>query len=142
MIGLVQFLPLFALTLVAGETADRHDRRRILVICYLAQLLISAGLAFRSGARGRLVADLCPGRVCSAVPGRSSNRRRALLGPTLVPLQLLPRAIATNSLAAQLGIMLGPALGGLLCVVSPVLGYAVSAGLYAAAGVLCPVDSR
>src|SRR6516162_6265481 len=36
MIGLVQFLPLFALTLVAGETADRHDRRRILIVCYLA----------------------------------------------------------------------------------------------------------
>src|SRR5262249_55914303 len=48
MIGLVQFLPLFALTLVAGETADRHDRRRILTLSYLAQLLISAGLAFRS----------------------------------------------------------------------------------------------
>src|SRR5215469_2388773 len=28
MIGLAQFLPLFALTLVAGEAADRHDRRR------------------------------------------------------------------------------------------------------------------
>ena len=27
MIGLAQFLPQFALTLVAGEAADRHDRR-------------------------------------------------------------------------------------------------------------------
>ena len=34
----------------------------------------------------------------------------------LVPLRLLPRAIATNSLAAQLASILGPALGGLLCV--------------------------
>lgn len=49
----------------------------------------------------------------------------------LVPLRLVPRAIATNSLAAQLASVLGPALGGLLCAVSPVLGYAVSAGLYA-----------
>src|SRR5580658_8739817 len=54
MIGLVQFLPLFALTLVAGETADRHDRRLILTVCYLAQLLISAGLAFRSALGGGL----------------------------------------------------------------------------------------
>jgi hypothetical protein len=51
----------------------------------------------------------------------------------LVPLQLLPRAIATNSLVFQLASILGPALGGLLCVASPVLGYAVCAGLYAAA---------
>lgn len=34
MIGLAQFLPLFALTLVAGETADRHDRRRVLALCF------------------------------------------------------------------------------------------------------------
>ena len=54
MIGLAQFLPLFALTLIAGETADRHDRRRILTLCYLAQLLISAGLAFRSALGGGL----------------------------------------------------------------------------------------
>jgi len=62
-----------------------------------------------------------------------------------VPLRLLPRAIATNSLAAQLASILGPALGGLLCVVSPVLGYAVSAGLYAAAGscaLLIRADTR
>lgn len=31
MIELAQFLPLVALTLVAGEIADRHDRRRILM---------------------------------------------------------------------------------------------------------------
>src|ERR1700733_1067545 len=36
MIGLAQFMPLFALTLIAGEAADRHDRRRILALCYLA----------------------------------------------------------------------------------------------------------
>ena len=63
----------------------------------------------------------------------------------LVPLRLLPRAIATNSLAAQLASILGPALGGLLCVVSPVLGYAVSAGLYAAAAscaLLIRADTR
>src|SRR5437763_7592960 len=54
MIGLAQFLPLFALTLLAGETADRHDRRRILALCYVAQLLISAGLAFQSALGGGL----------------------------------------------------------------------------------------
>ena len=51
----------------------------------------------------------------------------------LVPLRLLPRAIATNSLAAQLA-RSWARRWGLLCAVSPVLGYAVSAGLYAAAG--------
>ena len=144
MIGLAQFLPLFALTLVAGETADRHDRRGILIVCYLAQLLISLGLAVRSALGG----GLWPIFVLAAVFGGSRafyQPTGSALGPMLVPLWLLPRAIATNSLAAQLASILGPALGGLLCVVSPILGYAVSAGLYAAAGacaLLIRADTR
>jgi MFS family permease len=144
MIGLAQFLPLFALTLVAGETADRHDRRRILTLCYLAQFLISAGLGFRSA----LVGGLWPIFALAALFGCARaffQPTASALGPMLVPLRLLPRAIATNSLAAQLGSILGPALGGLLCVVSPVLGYAVSAGLYAAAAscaLLIRADTR
>src|ERR1044072_9361613 len=38
MIGLVQFLPMFALVLLAGETADRYDRRKILLGCCALQV--------------------------------------------------------------------------------------------------------
>jgi MFS family permease len=134
MIGLAQFLPLFVLTLLAGETADRHDRRRILVFCYMGQFLVSAALALRSGLGG----GLWPIFALAALFGCARaffQPTASALGPMLVPLRLLPRAIATNSLAAQLASIVGPALGGLLCVVSPVLGYTVSAGLYAAAAV-------
>jgi MFS family permease len=144
MIGLVQFLPLFALTLIAGETADRHDRRRIIARCYLTQVSISVGLAFRSGLGGGLwpifaLAGLFGSARAFFQPTASA------LGPMLVPRRLLPRAIATNSLAAQLASILGPALGGLLCFVSPILGYAVSAGLYGAAAccaLLIRADTR
>jgi MFS family permease len=130
MIGLAQFLPLFALTLIAGETADRHDRRSILALCYLAQLLISAGLAVRSAIGGGLWPIFALAGVFGCARAFFQPTASAL-GPMLVPLWLLPRAIATNSLTNQLALILGPALGGLLCVASPVLGYAVSAGLYA-----------
>jgi MFS family permease len=132
MIGLVQFLPLTALTLLAGDTADRHDRRRTLFLCYVAQLAVSAGLAARSAAGG----GLWPIFVLAGFSGCARayfQPTASALGPMLVPLWLLPRAIAANSLAAQLASIIGPALGGLLCVGSPALGYAVSAGLYAAA---------
>ena len=132
MIGLAQFLPLFALTLVAGEAADRHDRRRILALCYLTQFAASAALATRSWIGG----GLGPIFAIAALFGCSRaffQPAASALGPMLVPLWLLPRAIATNSLAAQLGSILGPALGGGLCAISPVRGYLVSAGLYAAA---------
>jgi MFS family permease len=144
MIGLVEFLPLFALSLVAGETADRHDRGRILSVCYLALLLNSTGLAMRSVIGGAL----WPLFAFAAFFGCARAfflPTASALGPMLVPLHLLPRAIATNSLASQFASILGPALGGLLCVMSPALGYAVSAGLFAAAAscaLLLRADTR
>jgi MFS family permease len=140
MIGLAQFLPLFALALFAGEIADRHDRRRILLFCNLAQLSISSGLAFQSTLGGGLWPIFAFAGLFGCARAFFQPTASAL-GPMLVPLWLLPRAIATNSLAAQLASILGPALGGLLCAVSPVLGYAVSAGLYAA-GAACTLLIR
>src|SRR5262249_53955954 len=130
MIGLVEFLPLVALTLIAGETADRYDRRRILALCYLTQLGIAASLAIWSAAGGGLWPIFALATLFGCARAFFQPTASAL-GPMLVPLRLLPRAIATNSLAFQLASILGPALGGLLCAVSPVLGYAVTAGLYA-----------
>lgn len=129
MIGLVQFLPLLALTLVAGETADRHNRRLILTLCYSTQLFVCLALALRSSFEN----ELWPIFVLATL--YSSSRAffqptSSALGPMLVPIHLLPRAIATNSLAVQLASILGPALGGLLCSITPVLGYSVCVALY------------
>jgi MFS family permease len=140
MIGLAQFLPLFCLTLVAGEVADRHDRRRILTLCYLAQLLTSLGLAFHSELGG----GLWPIFALSAIFGCARaffQPSAGALGPMLVPHHLLPRAIATNSLVSQLGMICGPALGGILCAVSPTAGYAVCVGMYGVA-VCCTLMIR
>jgi MFS family permease len=144
MIGLAQFLPLFALTLVAGEAADRYDRRRLMTLCYLTQLLTAVGLAVRSGFGSGLWPIFALAALFGAARAFFQPAARAL-GPMLVPLRLLPRAIATNSLAWQLASILGPALGGLLCAASPVLGYAVSAALYgtsAACVLLIRADTR
>ncbi|OWK36425.1 MFS transporter [Fimbriiglobus ruber] len=133
MIGLAQFLPLFALTLFAGETADRYDRRYILAACFATQLLTAAGFAGHSEFGG----GLWPIFALAALFGCARaffQPAASALGPMLVPRHLLPRAIATNSLAAQLASILGPALGGLLCAASPSLGYGVCSGLYAIAG--------
>jgi MFS family permease len=91
--------------------------------------LTAAGLAFLSAIGG----GLGPIFVLAALFGCARaffQPTASALGPMLVPLSLLPRAIATNSLGTQLASILGPALGGLLCIKSPLLGYGVSAGLY------------
>ena len=45
-VGLAQFLPAISLSLVAGQTADRFDRRAILRICQLGQSVCSVLLFF------------------------------------------------------------------------------------------------
>lgn len=135
MIGLAQFLPLFALTLTAGETADRHDRRAILVLCMLGQLAIAAFLAahstfFSAGVWPIFAAAAAFGCIRAFYAPASQS-----LGPMLVPVELLPRAIATNALVFQTAAILGPAVGGLLCAIAPSVGYAVCVGFYLLAGI-------
>jgi MFS family permease len=134
MIGLAQFLPLLALTLVAGETADRYSRRLILTFCYVTQLLTSAGLIVRA-AEG---STLWPIFVLAALFGSARTflyPTASALGPMLVPPYLMPRAITVNALAAQVASILGPALGGALCAVSPSLGYVVCMCLFSTAAI-------
>ena len=56
--------------------------------------------------------------------------------PAVVPLPLLARATAASSSATQLAVIAGPALGGLLYAVSPVLVYSLCCTLYMSAGLL------
>ena len=44
LIGLVQFAAPLLLTFVAGEVADRYDRRAIVRVCYVVQTVVTTGL--------------------------------------------------------------------------------------------------
>ena len=84
MIGLAQFLPLFALTLTAGETADRHDRRLIAAICLAVDAATAASLAVLAfvDQHGAL-ADLCrrhPVRLGENLPQPGQHGARADAG--------------------------------------------------------------
>ena len=134
MVGLAQFLPLFCLTLLAGATADRHDRRTIMLSCIAVEIvcvLALAGLAFQPHQ------VLWPIFAIAAVFGASRaflSPASGAMGPMLVPRESLPTAIAWNSLGYQAGNMIGPWVGGALCAISPAVAYLGSAGLYVAAG--------
>ncbi len=132
MVGLAQFLPLFLLSLFAGDAADRHDRRRIIFICIGVEIACVAVLAVMA-VRGS--AAFWPIFGLALVFGAARaffNPASTALAPTLVPPSLLPRSIAWSSLSWQAASIGGPALGGLLCAVSPAASYEVVAGLYAA----------
>ncbi len=130
MVGLVQFLPLFALTLVAGAVADHYDRKRIYLICLVSEVVCVGGLIWVSAqaepslALIFLIAGLFGAARAFISPAMSA------MGPMLVPRNILPRTIAMNSLAWQTGAILGPWLGGALVAASPMVAYGCTAVLY------------
>jgi MFS family permease len=133
LVGLAQFLPLFALALVTGWTADRIDRR-LIARATIGLQLVCAGMLAALTLTGSvtlpslfLVAALLGVARAFAMPAIGA------LAPNLVPIEVLPRAIATANIASRVGAILGPALGGYLYVLSPHAPYTASAALEAVA---------
>ena len=85
LIGLVQFVPLFALTLVAGWVADRVDRRSSPAPSIALELLCAAILAWLTWTGGGHPAALF---VVAALLGVA----RAFAGPALQRARAQPRA--------------------------------------------------
>lgn len=131
LLGLAQFLPLFLLTPVAGVVADRFDRRNVagLSICLDMTVALTLAIATYSGA---LSLPLLFGL------GALHGTARVFIGPALssvapnvVPAELMPKAVAINSMAWQTGSVGGPAIAGLLFAGHPSLPYWTAVALLA-----------
>ncbi len=130
MIGLAAFIPVFLLTLPAGETADRHNRKTVLLVCFAGEIATVLTLAIATWQGWTSVQMLLiVGFLFGAARAFFAPANTAL-GPMLVPRALLPRAIAWNSLAWQTASIIGPAAGGLLVAKSPTYAYFTTFGLY------------
>ncbi len=132
-IGLVQFAPLFFLTLVTGWTADRVDRRWIARASILLELLCAAALAALAWTGTTTLGSLYLVAALLGVARAFAGPALGALAPNLVPRAILPNAIALSSIAWQSGAIAGPAMGGYLYALAPVAPYAASALLFAVA---------
>jgi MFS family permease len=133
MIGLAQFLPVLLLTLPAGEMADRYDRRLIAAVCLVIDAATAAALAVLALVDGRAMWPIYLAAVLFGAARTFLSPATTALGPMLVPRALLPKAIAWNSLSWQTASIVGPALGGVLCAISPVVSFGAAFGFYLAA---------
>jgi MFS family permease len=130
LIGLVQFAPLFLLTLVSGWTADRIDRRYI-ARAVLALEMLCAAILFWATWTGIISLPILFGVAALLGVARAfAGPAFGALAPNLVPREILPKAIAMSSMAWQSGSIAGPAIGGLLYDITPHLPYAVSTALF------------
>jgi len=112
LIGLSIFLPNMLFSLAAGHTADRFDRRRIVLICQGAQIAGALGLGLLTlhGIThiGWVYALLALIGTAQAFQAPSAQ---ALL-PLMVPPEHFSNAVAWNSSIWQLATIAGPCLGG------------------------------
>jgi MFS family permease len=131
LLGLATFLPLFFLALPAGVVADRYPRKTVLSACFAGEAVCAAALVWSSASGILNVEGLLVIAFFFGIARAFRAPAGVALAPMLVPVELLPRAIAWNSLAFQIGTISGPALAGLLVGHwSTTHAYAVALALY------------
>ena len=136
LVGLMQFVPMLALSLVIGQTVDHFDRRRIAGICQVAKALCAGTFALGTF-RGWLSRDAVLLLVLLAGTARAFEAPAiGAIVPGLVPRSLLQRAVAASATAQQTAIICGPALGGFLYLLGPAAVYAVCAATFVIAAIL------
>ena len=131
LIGLFQFLPLFVLTPFSGLAADRFDRRSLAQITLVLQFICAAVLAWFTWTEAIGFAVLYGVAIILGISRTFLGPALSSLAPNLVPKPILPTAIALSSISWQVGMIGGPALGGYLYAMEPVLPYAAAMGLFA-----------
>jgi len=131
LVGLVQFLPGILLFLVSGHVADRHDRRKLIILCYIAYAL-SFGLLLLTTlvATGSVSFIFAVLTLLGVVRAFNAPVSRALL-PQLVPEEDFANAVAWASTFFQGASILGPAVGGVVYAAfrGPRAVYALAMGL-------------
>jgi MFS family permease len=136
LVGLAQFLPGILLFLVAGQTADRVPRQRIVQTCFAGFGLCSGLLLFLSWRGAPSVYPIYAVLVLNGVTRAFNGPASQAFLPLLVDERDFPNAVTWSSSIFQASTVLGPALGGLI--------YGLFAGpapVYALAAVSCGVAS-
>lgn len=133
LIGLLQFAPLFVLTPFVGLAADKFDRRSLGRLTVVLQLICSAALAWATWHNAITLPILFSVAVLLGVARAFSGPALSALAPNLVPRKILPNAIALSSISWQVGMIVGPFIGGYTFSVLPSLPYIAASVLFGVA---------
>jgi MFS family permease len=112
--GLVELVPLVVFGLYGGALADHVDRRLMLVLTGAAQAVLTAVLLGNALlADPQVWAIYLLGGLLAVAQSLQRPSREALI-PRTVRHEELPAAVSLSSLGMQVGMLVGPALGGLV----------------------------
>lgn len=114
-----------------GVVADRMDRRLLLIIAAVVNLVVTAIMLLLFVSGWLAIWHIIALALVSSLTWALDNPARNALVPDLVGKENLANAIALNAVAVEITVVVGPALGGLLI---PVLGiggaYALITGIF------------
>jgi len=114
LVSLAQLVPLIAGALIGGSLGDALDRRLILLVASVLLALTSGGLAVNAlAAHPSLIALYLVSAAAAGLAGASSTASNAAVPALVAPRHLVP-AFAATQVVDQLGMVVGPALAGLL----------------------------
>ncbi|WP_239021719.1 MFS transporter [Nocardioides jishulii] len=140
LIGLVELVPLVVFGLWGGALADHFDRRRLLIVAGLAQAVFVAVLAVNAFSdEPRMWLIFLIGALLTSASALQRPSREALM-PRTVRHDQIAAAQALTSFGAQMAMLAGPLVGGLLiasvgigwCFVIDVVGITVAALMFVA----------
>ena len=112
--GLVLFLPGLLFLLPAGHVADRYDRRRVILVCYLLQIAGTSSLLFFAEHGTRSVLPIFAVLFLIGTGRAFSGPASSALIPHLVAEEHFVNAVTWGATVFQIANIAGPAVGGLL----------------------------
>jgi MFS family permease len=127
MIGLAQFVPMAALTFLAGHASDRYERKHVLQLCQVLEALVAAFLAAGTFGQWLTVPMIFAAVVVFGIARAFGSPASAALLPGVVPDGTLQKGTAISSGAFQAATICGPAIGGFAYALTPSLPYALMA---------------
>jgi MFS family permease len=125
--GLTRVVPIVVFSLVGGVTADRVDRRRVMLVSQTVMLLGSAALSLATWTGTESLLFLYGANALLAAATAFDSPARQALVPRLVPVAELPAALSLNLTMFHAAFIVGPAIAGLM-----IAGTGVPAGHVAA----------
>jgi MFS family permease len=142
LVGLAEFVPIVALTLIVGQVADRFDRRLIAVICQIVKAAATAILALGTLGGWHSKASILAIVALIGAARAFENPTMTAMVPEVVPRSRVARAMAWVVSANQTAQIVGPAIGGLLYALGPATAYWTAGALFALAGICAAAIRR
>jgi MFS family permease len=114
MVGLSRVIPIVSLSLWGGVVADRYDRRKVMLATQLTMTTVALTLALLTFTGREALWSLYVITGMTSAAGSFDNPARQALIPRLVPRADLPGALAMNLTMFHTGMIVGPALAGVM----------------------------